>query len=151
MVIRAIAAAALLLVAGLLTAQAAMACSCAPIDPGEALAEADGALTARLLRVDRLADGDGSVSTANPANFVYRTGRVLKGRALQRGRRLVVRSVLSDASCGPIGDVGALTGLFLQREDGRWTSGLCSQTSRGRMLRLGKGAEPASGRHARCG
>lgn len=123
-----------------------MACSCAPINLKRGLADADGAVTARLLSVD-LVGGDGPVSSADPADFVYRTGRVLKGSGLQRGRRLVVRSVRSDASCGLLHDVGGLTGLFLQREDGRWTSSLCSQTSRRQMLRAGR-----AGRAARmCG
>lgn len=138
-VIRAIAGAGLLLTVVLLSAEAAMACSCAfGVTPDRQLARADAAVTARLLEVERLSDGDEPVSTADPANFIYRTGRVVKGQArgLQRGRRLVVLSPLSGASCGLEGEVGDLTGLFLERENGRWTSGLCSQVSRSSMLRL---------------
>lgn len=125
-----------------------MACSCAPIDPKAKLAESKGAVTARLLEVNRVS-GEEPASSTDPANFVYRTGRVLKGgaRGLQRGRRLVVRSVLSDASCGLVSELDGLTGLFLERENGRWTSGLCSQISRGQMLRVG-GQE---GKIASCG
>jgi len=137
MVTRALAGAGLLLTIVLLSAEAAMACSCAPIDPTAKLADSKGALTARLLEVKRVTEEE-PVSSADPTNFIYRTGRVLKGgaRGLQRGRRLVVRSVLSDVSCGLVTEVGGLTGLFLERENGRWTSGLCSQISRAQMLRL---------------
>lgn len=149
MVIRAIAGAALLLTVLLLGAEAAMACSCAPIDPKEKLADSNGAVTARLLEVRPLGAGDEAVSSADPTRFIYRTGRVVKGaaRGLKRGRRLVVRSPLSEASCGLGGDPGGLTGLFLDREKGHWTSNLCSQISRATMLRLGA-AEASS---ASCG
>lgn len=135
---RAIASAGLLLAVLLLSAEEAMACSCAPIDPRQAVADSKGAVTARLLEVRRPTSGDEPVSSAAPTDFVYRTGRVVKGaqRGLQRGRRLVVQSQLSEASCGLSGEVGGLTGLFLQRTNGRWTSSLCSQISRARMLQL---------------
>lgn len=125
MVIRAIAVAALLLTLVLLSAEAAMACSCLPIDPKKKLAGSKGAVTARLLEVGE-------------EDFVYRTGRVVKGeaRGLQRGRRLVVRSQLPGTSCGLEGEPGGLTGLFLDRENGRWTSFSCNQVSRAAMLGL---------------
>jgi hypothetical protein len=109
----------------MVTAEAAMACTCAPMNPKKALASSKGAVTARLLE-------------KSGEDFVYRTGRVVKGEArrLQQGRRLVVRSHLL---CGLEGDVGALTGLFLYRESGGWISGLCNQISRGQMLRLSRG------------
>jgi hypothetical protein len=124
----------------MVSAEAAMACSCALVAPERQLARADGAVSARLLEVERLSDADEPVSTLDRTNFVYRTGRVVKGeaRGLQRGRRLVVRSQFSGASCGLDGDVGALTGLFLYRESGHWTSGLCNQISRASMLRLSR-------------
>ncbi len=134
---RAIASAGLLLAVLLLSAEAATACSCVPIDPKQAVAESKGAVTARLLEVKRPIEGE-PVSSATPTDFVYRTGRVVKGaaRGLRRGRRLVVQSQLSEASCGLSGEVGGLTGLFLQRRNGRWTSSLCSQISRARMLQV---------------
>jgi hypothetical protein len=71
------------------------------------------------------------------ASFVYRTGRVYKGKPrLRRGRRQVVRSSLSKASCGLSRRVGALTGLFLMRADGRWQSNLCLQIPARRMRRV---------------
>lgn len=137
-VMRAIASAGLLLAVLLLSAEAATACSCVRTDPKQAVAESKGAVTARLLEVKRPIEGDEPVSSATPTDFVYRTGRVVKGaaRGLRRGRRLVVQSQLYEASCGLSGEVGGLTGLFLQRRNGRWTSSLCSQISRARMLRV---------------
>ena len=135
---RAIASAGLLLAVLLLSAEEAMACSCAPIDPRQAVAESQGAVTARLLKVERLSAEGEPVSSLDPTNFIYRTGRVVKGakRGLERGGRLVVRSPFLEASCGLSGEVGGLTGLFLERVDGRWTSSLCSQISRARMLQV---------------
>lgn len=130
----------------LLSAEAAMACSCVPIDPKQGVADSKGAVTARLLEIQRPMARDEPASSGHPANFVYRTGRVVKGaaRGLKRGRRLMVQSALSEASCGLSGEVGGLTGLFLQREDGRWISGLCSQISRAQMLRLRRPAARSS-------
>lgn len=144
-VMRAVASAGLLLTGLLLSAEAAMACSCAPIDPKQGVADSKGAVTARLLEVRRPTAEDESGSSAAPTHFVYRTGRVVKGaaRGLQRGRRLVVQSQPSEVSCGLSGEVGGLTGLFLERMNGRWTSGLCSQISRARMLRV-RGPEASS-------
>jgi hypothetical protein len=151
MVIRAIAGAALLVTVLLLGAETAMACSCAPVDPREKLAGSKGAVTARLLEVRRPPAGEEAVSSADPTLFIYRTGRVVKGaaRGLKRGRRLAVQSPLSEASCGLAGEPGGLTGLFLDRENGRWTSNLCNQISRATMLRQG-GPKASNVNPGRC-
>jgi hypothetical protein len=120
-------------------AETARACSCAYVPPKEQLARSDGAVTARLLRVEPIDDGDDVISSVDPTDFVFRTGRVLKGKPqLGRGRRLVVRSARLDASCGLSSDVGDLTGLFLTRSQGRWISGSCSEIPAGQMRRLGR-------------
>lgn len=72
---RAIASAGLLLAVLLLSAEAAMACSSAPFDSKQAVAESEGAVTARLL----VARPSEPVSSVAPTDFVYRTGRVVKG------------------------------------------------------------------------
>lgn len=151
MVIRSTAGAALLLTGLLVGAETAMACSCAPVDPMEKLAGSKGAVTARLLEVRRPPAGEEAVSSADPTRFIYRTGRVVKGaaRGLKRGRRLVVQSPLSEASCGLAGEPGGLTGLFVDRDDGRWTSNLCSQIGRATMLRLG-GPKVSNDNPGRC-
>ncbi|MEA2332955.1 MAG: Tissue inhibitor of metalloproteinase [Thermoleophilaceae bacterium] len=114
----------------LIAADAALACSCVAIPAREKLEQADGAVVARLLSVKRLDDGDETVSSADRTNYVYRVGRVYKGRPrLARGRRLTVRSAYESASCGLSNRVGVLTGLFLHRRGGRWHAGACDEVS----------------------
>ena len=137
MVIRLTAIAGLVVVASLLAAESASACSCVFTPPKKQLAQADGAVVARLLKV-KPTDGHGQ------AQFVYRTGRVYKGKPrLGRGRRLKVSSPPLEASCGLSRRVGRLSGLFLIREDGRWHSNLCRQITARQMRRAGE-AEASS-------
>ena len=120
----------------LAAAEGASACSCVQIDPETKLKQSDGAVVARLLRVKPL---EQSYSAA----FVYRTGRVVKGKPrLRRGRRLVIRSPLSSAACGLSDRVGRLTGLFLYREGGRWASNSCNEVAP-RVMRSLDGAAAA--------
>ena len=127
----------LIVVAVLAVAESAMACSCAIVPPREKLRQADGAVVARLLEVRPVEDGDNTQSSADPTDFVYRTGKVAQGRSrLRKGRRLVVRSARDDASCGLSGRVGELTGLFLTRDEDRWTSGSCHEIAASQMRRL---------------
>lgn len=141
----------------LLLAESAAACSCAYVEPEAKLRRSDGAVVARLLAVKPVGDDrDGAIGSADPTDFVYRTGRVLKGRPrLRRGRRLVVRSVRLDASCGLSSRVGRLTGLFLQRDGGRWRAYSCDEVTAGEMRGLGRrgavaAAGPAPFRVRRC-
>jgi len=117
---RAVAAAAAALVIVLVAAEGAQACSCVPPRPREQLKRADGAFVGRLL----------AVRGGDPADYVYRVGRVSKrGPGLRRGRRVKVRSPRSSASCGLPDARGRLYGLFLTRREGRWSSNLCSVVS----------------------
>ena len=136
MVIRMASAGGLAIAIVLLIGEAAMACSCAHVAPRKQLAAADGAVTARLLGVQRLDGGPPA------ADFVYRTGRVVKGsaRGLRRGRRLAVRSAYESASCGLSRRVGSLTGLFLTRARGRWRSNSCNEITARTMRALGGAA-----------
>lgn len=127
----------LVLATALLGAESAQACTCVAVPPEDLLERADGAVIARHLAV-RPIDGSAEV------DFVYRVGRVYKhGPGLRRGRRIAVRTANSDAVCGLSPSIGRLTGLFLYRRDGRWTSGSCGQTSPKRMRRAGGGALPS--------
>ena len=117
----------------LLGAEGAAACSCAFIAPETMLEQAEGAVIAGLVgSADRRGDRP---PTADPTDFVYRTGRVYKGkpRGLRRGRRWVVRSVRSSATCGLSTEVGRLTGLFMDRQGGRWRTTLCSEVTPAQM------------------
>jgi hypothetical protein len=118
---------------------AADACSCVSQPPAQQLRQADGAVVARLVAVRPIGG-----QAALQAKFVYRTGLVVKGAGLERGRRLVLRGSTSSAACGLSTDVGGLSGLFLHRSGGRWGSSLCGQTARAVMRRLARGAEASS-------
>lgn len=135
------------LVAALCAAEVALACSCVRIVPRDQLRGSDGAVVARLLAVRPVEDGNIAFNPG-PADFVYRTGRVIKGAPqLAKGRPLTIRSSDSSASCGLSGTPGELTGLFLTRNGGRWTSSSCQQISASSMrkLRLSKaGSRPTA-------
>ena len=126
---RGIAVGAASLVIALLVAEGAQACSCVPPRPRQQLKQADGAFVGRLLAVrvvDPPAEGE-PISSGDPADYIYRVGRVAKGGpGLRRGRRVRVRSVRSSATCGLPRARHRLYGLFLTRRDGRWNSNLCS-------------------------
>jgi hypothetical protein len=87
-------------------------------------------VTARLLEVK-------PVGQSLYADFVYRIRRVVKGRpVLRRGRRLKVRSFGGDSICGLPRHGRRTIGLFLDRDDGRWHSNLCSTIPAKQMRRL---------------
>ena len=111
---------------GLVFAAGAVACSCAPADPVESLAESDAAIVGRLLAVEPR----GPVR----AEYRYEILRVYRGhRAIERGAVLKVLSPRGSASCGLPDRLGARFGLFLTGERGRWASGLCGVISPGRL------------------
>ncbi|HKP19988.1 MAG TPA: hypothetical protein VJT68_00615 [Thermoleophilaceae bacterium] len=140
----------------LLSADAAMACSCIPLKPREQLKASDAAFIGRLIEVrevDPPAGGEG-ISSADAMDYVYRVGRIYKdprGR-LHRGGRVRVRSVRDSASCGLPDQVGELIGLFVQRKNHRWHGNLCLTTSPRRMRRALESASSAgSPGSAGCG
>ena len=154
---RGLAVAAVTLGIPLLTAEAAMACSCIPPNEARMLRESDGAFVGRLVAVrvvDPPEQGE-PIGSGDPTDYIYRVGRVYKhGPGLRRGRRVRVRSVRSEATCGLQSTKGELYALFLQRRNHRWHSGLCQTTTPRRMPRAAEGgsASPAgSPGSAGCG
>ena len=118
----------------LLSADAAVACSCVPPNEKRLLRESDGAFVGRLVAVR-------GVESGPRADFIYRVTRVYKrGPGLRRGRRVSVRSFRSDATCGLQIQKGELYALFLQRRNHRWHSNLCLTTTPRRMRRAAEGA-----------
>jgi hypothetical protein len=113
-----------------LAADAASACSCAAPENGgiRSIRSADGVFIGRLLAVkiaDPPEEGE-PVSSADPADFVYRVGRVYNGGpGLRRGRRVRVRSARSEATCGLPSFRRELYGLYVDRRGGRWHGNLC--------------------------
>jgi Tissue inhibitor of metalloproteinase len=136
----AIAAVAVVL-AGLVFAGSALACSCAPAAPAESLAESDAAIVGRLLAVE-------SHGPAR-AKYRYEVLRVYRGRdAIEPGSTLKVLSPRSSAACGLPDRVGHRFGLFLLRSGGRWASGLCGVISPRRLWAAAQKHAGAAGRSA---
>ncbi len=140
---RQLAVAAVALGVPLLSADAAMACSCVPPDEPRLLKESDGAFVGRLVAVrvvDPPAQGE-PISSGEPTDFVYRVRRVYnRGPGLRRGRRVRVRSVRSEVTCGLQHQKGQLYGLFVMRRNHRWHSNLCLTTTPRRMRQAAEGA-----------
>jgi hypothetical protein len=107
------------------------------VPPKEMLKDSEGAAVLRLIEIRELSSGE--------RELVYRVGRVVKGAPrLRRGRRIAI-GTLGEVICGPIEQVGRLTGLFLGRRDGRWTGGACGEISAAQMRRLADRTASASG------
>jgi hypothetical protein len=116
----------LVVVAMLVLATGAMACSCAPQAPGESLREADAAVTGRLVKV--LPHG------ALYADYRYEVRHVYGGPAtIEAGRILSVRSARRAAACALPRRTGHTYGLFLSRAHGRWFGGICGVVEPGRL------------------
>jgi hypothetical protein len=107
-------------------AEAAHACSCAPINDKQAMRVSDGAFVGRLLSVKRV-EGDDSA-----ARYRYRVLRRYKGRM---GDFVTVRSAFDEATCGLPKKIGNRYALYLDRRGRRWTSSLCMRTTPRAMRR----------------
>jgi hypothetical protein len=127
----------------LVAADGATACSCAPLDEREQIAASDGAFIGRLLavrEVDPRAEGE-PIGSGDPTDFIYRVGRVYNGGpGLRRGRKVRVRSVRSEVTCGLPRGRGMLIGLFVDRENRRWHGNLCRAATPARMRQAGDGS-----------
>ena len=143
---RRIAVAAVALGIPLLSADAAMACSCVPPDEQELLKDSDGAFVGRLVAVrvvDPPAEGE-PIGSGDPTDYIYRVRRVYKrGPGLRRGHRVRVRSVRDEATCGLPARKGRLYALFLERRNHRWRSNLYLTTTPRRMRRAAEDASPS--------
>jgi hypothetical protein len=115
----------LILVAGVfVTGAPARACSCAEMDLGPRLSEADGAFVGTYVDRDPLSDGR--------AAWTFVVERVVKG---QFGPTAIVRTSGSGASCGIELFDGPRAGLLLDRANDRiWESGLCQQVPPNQLL-----------------
>jgi hypothetical protein len=134
---KALASIALVAAVGLLAPAVAAACSCIPLSP-ERVQDADAAVIAELERV-RADEG------AIRGTYVYRVRRALVGSRLERGDRLRISSHLDSAACG-LPQEPRRYGLVLDRNGGRWTSSLCTQTSPEALRALVRG-ERSRGRY----
>jgi hypothetical protein len=130
----------------LLAAGGASACSCVPPRPAAQLRASDGAFVGRLVairEVDPPAEGE-PIGSGDPVDYIYRVGRVYnRGPGLRRGRRVRVRSARLGATCGLPRARGRLYGLFVLREDRRWTGNLCNVVTPAQMRRAAEASSPA--------
>ena len=117
---------------GLIGAEQAMACSCAPQSTRDALASSDVAVVGKLMDVDPATDF--------VAKFHYRVRRVFKGPAgLSRGEILTVRSPRQSSACGLPRNKNRRYGLLLDRRNKRLTANLCRVVSPKRLRRAAEG------------
>lgn len=106
----------------------AKACSCAYGDPRDMFAGADGAFVGTFVESHPV--------EPNPTNsgadtiYTFTLDEEYKGELGEPGDLVEVHAPYSGASCGIEAQEGQTYGLFLYlRDDGAWSSGLCSQVS----------------------
>jgi hypothetical protein len=103
----------------------AWACSCAPLNVRQTLAEVDGAFVGELVaRQDPVMLGP--VVGPGTSVFTFRVNRSFKG---DLGEFLEVESASQGEACGLEVKEGDRIGLFLEKETDRWTSNLCLQVA----------------------
>jgi hypothetical protein len=126
----------LAVLAVLVPADFAIACSCAPQPAGESLREADGAVVGRLVEV--LPHG--------PLNAVFRyeVRHAYKGASIDDGQMLDVRGARRTAACGLPRRTERSYGLFLSRRNGRWFGGICGVISPQRLRAAARNQATAS-------
>jgi hypothetical protein len=101
------------------TAVPAKACSCALGDPRDALEAADAAFIGTLLSQAPNPEDEGQTST-----YTFTVDEEVKG---QLGETVEVQSSSNGASCGLEVPIGGQTGLFLDGDAAQWSSSLCAQ------------------------
>jgi hypothetical protein len=125
----------LVVLAMLMLASGAMACSCAPQAPAEALEQSDAAVVARLAKV--LPHGK------LHADYRYEVRQVYRGpETIDKGQMLTVRSGRRAAACALPRRLDHVYGLFLARRQGKWFGGICGVVEP-RRLRHAAQAQPA--------
>jgi hypothetical protein len=130
---------------GMVHAGSALACSCAPSTPAEALAGADAAVVARLVAVQP--------HGATRSEYRYEVLHVYRGRdAIDPGSALEVMSPRGSAACALPDGVGRSFGLFLAGDGKRWVGGLCGVVSPRRLASIAskRGATRAGSSSAGC-
>lgn len=117
-------------IAAMALSATASACSCAGRPGKETFRMADGAVVAKLLRVEPIGDGLSS-------DYVYRITESFKRTdRFQPRQTRRIRSATNGAACGIEASIGSTHGLYLTRDGaGRLTSNLCSITSANRIRR----------------
>jgi hypothetical protein len=109
---------ALAVLAALVFAGGAQACSCAPQAPAESLLESDAAVVGRLVKVVP----HGKLH----ADYRYEVRHVYRGaESIEAGQMLTVRSGRKAAACALPRRLDHVYGLFLSLAGSRWFGGIC--------------------------
>ena len=125
-------------VLAILPLQAAKACSCVNGDPRDMFNAADGAFVGTFLESHPVEPNPDN--SAADTIYTFTLNEEYKGELGEPGDIVEVHAPLSGASCGIEAQPGRDYGLFLTlRDDGAWSSSLCSQVSPARMR---EGASP---------
>jgi hypothetical protein len=120
---------------------AAHACSCAAGPIGTGLGLADAAFIGTVARVPDLDLGDVE-SSLSPVTWEFDVESVLKG---ELPARVDVTTAISGASCGFEGMArGDRVGVLLERANGEWKSGLCSQVDADELGAAGEARPPST-------
>ena len=102
-----------------------LACSCAQLGPGEALANAEVAFVGVVARVDDPSGGGPIVSTGDPIIYTFAVEQSLKG-GVAVGDAVVVRSARDGASCGTTFALAQRWQVYAYHDpDDVLTTGLC--------------------------
>lgn len=128
----------LVVLAMLVLANGAMACSCAPQAPAEALEESDAAIVGRLVEVEprgRL-----------HADYRYEVRQVYRGEGIEPGEMLTVRSGRRAAACALPRRLNHRYGLFLASRDGNWFGSICGVLEPRRLRHAAQGQPADSAR-----
>ena len=120
-------------------ADLARACSCAPTDPRDRLADGEPAVIGEV-EARRTVE-------STPAGEVFEyTVRVERGLNASLGPVVMIRGASNGGACGFRWEVGQRVGAFLWREGGNWTTGLCSLVSPAALAAATKPYPRARGR-----
>lgn len=131
-----------LLLALTLPAGEARACSCVPSSPSGLLADADAAFVGRLLEAgEPTPDREGIINMGQEVTYRFEVKTVVAG---ELPGEVEVLSPTSGAACGFELEPGETAGVVLYREDGAWSSGLCSTTEPGGLLAAGDPHPPVA-------
>jgi hypothetical protein len=124
--------AALAVLAALVLAGSAQACSCAPQAPAQSLQQTDAAIVGRLVAVRP--HGRLHADYRYEVQRVYRGGEMIEG-----GQMLTVRSARRASACALPRRLDHRYGLFLVRDRGHWFGGICGVIEPRRLWHAAQG------------
>jgi len=142
---------ALVVLATLVLADSAMACSCAGgRTPQEKLADAKAAFVGRVVTKRDVTPQPEGEAVVPGQRFRYRI-RVSRSFKRRLGRRIRMEATTDDASCGFEWRVGQRVAAYLYGRRGDWQTSLCSLERPRKLLRAARRGELGSAAGSRNG